>query len=78
MSLFPSLGGGHYGIDGQWVQTKHCFVSCGDRCDCMPPLGQYYSAMHDLRLKQVAQPAAEPSPPLTDPWDSWRPERTIA
>ena len=33
--------------DGYWVRTKFCFVSCEERCDCMPPNGQHYSAAHD-------------------------------
>jgi hypothetical protein len=39
--------GGHYDDRGNWQRTKFCFVSCGDRCTCTPPLGQYYSAAHD-------------------------------
>lgn len=35
------LIGGHYDANGQWVQTKFCFFSCGDRCDCMPPDGVF-------------------------------------
>jgi hypothetical protein len=74
--LMPSMRGGHYGTDGQWVQTKHCFVPCGDlRCDCVPPFGRQYSPSHDLRNQTPQNP---PSLPATCPWDAWRPERTIS
>jgi hypothetical protein len=45
---------GYYNDSGYWTKTKHCFVSCGSRCDCGPPGGQYYSERHDKKLFQKA------------------------
>lgn len=64
-----SLGGGHYDTNGHWVQTKHCFVSCGASCDCQPPGGIYYSAARDQR-EPKGDPQAqlllgEPEPPVS-------------
>lgn len=41
--------GGHYDDHGNWKRTKHCARSCGKRCDCGPPNGEYYSAKYDQR-----------------------------
>ena len=38
---------GYYGIDGRWVRTKLCIAYCGSRCNCGPPLGVWYSPVHD-------------------------------
>lgn len=43
---------GFYNDHGKWVRTKYCFLSCGDRCTCGPPMGLYYSAAHDKRVKK--------------------------
>lgn len=80
MSLMPSTQGGHYGENGQWVQTKRCFASCGAACDCTPPLGQHYSAAHDRSAGHWMPAAAEQSAPALPercPWDAWRPERSV-
>jgi hypothetical protein len=45
---------GYYDDNGHWRKTKHCFVSCGSRCNCSPPGGQYYSEQHDKKLFQKA------------------------
>lgn len=47
-----TAGGGYYDENGTWVQTKFCFISCGERCDCTPPGGVY----------QLPKPEATPEP----------------
>lgn len=44
---------GHYDERGIWQREKFCFVYCGDRCDCGPPFGTFYSEAHDLRTKEA-------------------------
>lgn len=46
------FGGGYYNDEGRWVQLKHCFMSCGNRCDCQPPMGQSYDPNYDKRIKE--------------------------
>lgn len=53
-SLIGSGHNGYYDEHGNWQRTKFCFMSCGDRCDCGPPGGLYYSAEYDQRLKPPA------------------------
>lgn len=56
MSLHTGLGlNGYYDENGNWQRTKFCFVSCGQRCDCLPPGGLHYSAAHDKRLKATKE-----------------------
>lgn len=38
---FGMGSGGYYNETGMWIQTKYCFTSCGDACDCQPPNGVY-------------------------------------
>lgn len=47
MSLFPDHSGGYYDDTGHWQRAKFCFVSCGARCNCMPPMGQDYNPLFD-------------------------------
>ena len=46
---------GYYDEEGHWIRTKYCFVSCGARCDCGPPFGQYIKpgSPADLKLKEM-------------------------
>lgn len=76
MSLIGSING-QYDEQGNWQRNKHCFVYCGERCDCGPPFGTHYSPIHDRR---PAAPAETPKPALPErcPWDSWKSERTVA
>jgi hypothetical protein len=46
---FGRSADGYYDETGHWQRTKFCFVSCGDRCTCRPPMG-YYSEAHDKGL----------------------------
>lgn len=39
MSLLPQSLDGYYDDKGNWQRTKFCFVDCGGRCTCKPPLG---------------------------------------
>ena len=32
---------GFYDDRGHWQRTKFCFVYCGERCTCGPPMGVY-------------------------------------
>lgn len=41
MSLLPRSRDGYYDDAGHWQRTKFCFVDCGDRCTCKPPLGAW-------------------------------------
>lgn len=54
------MSGGHYDDNGEWQRTKFCFVDCGDQCDCVPPFGQYYSALHDKRIKEESDATKPP------------------
>ena len=54
MSLFPNRLDGYYDDEGNWQRTKYCFVSCGERCTCMPPGNLHYSVAHDKRVKQTS------------------------
>lgn len=47
MSLMPRTPDGYYDDTGHWQRTKFCFMDCGERCTCKPPLGTYYSPAHD-------------------------------
>lgn len=47
----PPRHDGYYDNAGQWKRTKFCFRSCGARCTCGPPLGEWYSAEHDQRIE---------------------------
>jgi hypothetical protein len=38
---------GHYDDHGYWQRDKFCFVSCGDACDCGPPMKRHYAQEHD-------------------------------
>lgn len=58
--MMTSSEGGYYDDKGQWQQTKFCIVSCGDRCNCQPPNGQYYSLAHDIRPPEEKQAATTP------------------
>ena len=49
MSLIGNRDG-YYDDEGAWHRTKHCFVSCGNRCTCRPPGGLHYSVEHDQRI----------------------------
>lgn len=88
MSLMPSTIGGHYDANGQWVQTKRCFVYCGpERCDCQPPMGRHYSPRHDSQLPlpisgDAQLQAVQSNPELLSklkhcPWDAWKAERSL-
>lgn len=37
--MMPRQRDGFYDDQGNWQRTKFCFVDCGDRCTCKPPLG---------------------------------------
>lgn len=62
MSFAPTYMNGYYDDNGCWQRTKFCFVSCGERCDCMAPGGLYYSAAHDKRLKPVVENSEQKKP----------------
>ncbi len=32
---------GYYDDKGTWRRAKFCFVDCGDRCTCKPPMGVF-------------------------------------
>lgn len=52
---FGHVTNGYYDDTGHWQRTKFCFVSCGDRCTCSAPMGQYYSEAHDKRINHDKQ-----------------------
>jgi len=64
MSLFESLNG-HYDEDGVWQRFKFCFVSCGDRCDCMPPNGIIF--LEGKALEEHQERLANPDHKITTP-----------
>lgn len=51
MSILPHRPrhDGYYDDAGNWRRSKFCFVDCGERCTCMPSMGQHYSPAHDKR-----------------------------
>lgn len=51
------LPNGMYDENGNWQSSKKCFVHCGDRCDCGPPMGIYYDRSKDKRANLIT---AEP------------------
>lgn len=51
MTLMPSYDG-YYDDEGNWQQTKHCFISCGTYCTCQAPGGLTYSSEHDKRVEK--------------------------
>ena len=53
---------GYYDDNGRWQRTKFCFVSCGDRCTCGPPMGLHYNPMFDKSKDK--KPEAKPDDPL--------------
>lgn len=68
VSSLPSMAGGHYDHNGEWVQTKHCFVYCGpERCTCQPPMGQHYSPQHDKRAERLVPDDPAQKPPEETP-----------
>ena len=56
MSLTPVIHGG-YDENGNWQRYKICFVSCGNRCTCMPPDGKFYNAEYDKRVSPMKKAA---------------------
>jgi hypothetical protein len=42
---------GQYDENGHWRKNKFCFMDCGSRCDCGPPMGLWYSPAHDMSLR---------------------------
>ena len=49
--MIPS---GYFDNDGKWVQTKFCFVSCGEECDCQPPFHLLPPSIYGLEIaKQI-------------------------
>lgn len=53
---------GYYDDNGHWQRLKRCFMSCGDRCTCMPPNGRYYSEEHDINKIKKKEP--KPDDPM--------------
>ena len=62
MSLTSSHDG-YYDENGYWKRTKFCFVSCGDRCTCLPPNGQWHIPINSLKGNNMID---EPKTCLTD------------
>jgi hypothetical protein len=58
MSLDTFGLNGYYDDNGNWQRTKFCFMAC-QRCDCQPPGGLHYSALHDHRLKRDKPPSVD-------------------
>jgi hypothetical protein len=52
MSIGQISLNGYYDETGHWQRTKFCFVSCGDHCDCGPPMGMYYNPAYDRNKEQ--------------------------
>lgn len=48
LKSFGSIDG-YYDDCGNWNRTKYCFISCGARCTCMPPMGLSYDPARDKR-----------------------------
>ncbi len=60
MSIFGQrFRDGYYDDSGRWRATKHCFLSCGDRCTCRPPMGRYQLPPEEVERRQAEKKAAQ-------------------